>query len=500
MSIDSTKFDEYSVAMPRSIHERLVEHLLQHVRAEHLQEDLCFALWRPSHGAQKFSALLFDCIMPMDDERILCGNVSFTADYLERAARIAGERGAGLALLHNHLGPGWQGMSIDDVDAEQQRAAFALAATGLPFLGLTLGTDEAWSARFWPRTAPKTYECHWCSNVRVVGKQLGMTFHPQLRPAPKYRDELRRTISVWGDTAQSQLVRTHVGIVGLGSVGRLVSESLARMGIERVTMIDFDAVERHNLDRLLGAVMSDANDRRLKVDVALEGFQQSSTAANAIVRPVSESLVDERGFRAALDCDVLFSCVDRPWPRRVLNHIAYAHLIPVIDGGIIVRMKNTRFRGAEWSVRTAGPGRACLACVGTYDPSLVDLERRGLLDDASYLQGLNADHALRRNENVFPFSMSLAAHEVLHLVALVTGLLGMHDLGDQRYHYNLRQMLVEDRVCSVDCETNELIATGDSVYPPESFLRSSFRSNRQSVAQKNSTSNPSSIAIPSSAV
>src|SRR5262249_3312979 len=117
MLIEATRFDDYSVAIPEFIHQRETDHLLQHVRSWRLQEDLCFALWHPSEGAHRFSALLFDCLLPTSDERILRGNVSFTASYLERAARTAGEQKAGLALLHNHLGPGWQGMSDDDVNA-----------------------------------------------------------------------------------------------------------------------------------------------------------------------------------------------------------------------------------------------------------------------------------------------------------------------------------------------------------------------------------------------
>ena len=454
----------YSVAIAEPLDTALQDNLLQHLRQGRKQEDLCFGLWRPSQGSERMTALLCEMIPPRDGERILRGNVSFTAAYIERAVSCARAANAGVALLHSHVGPGWQDVSGDDVEAERGRAALVLAGTGLPLVGLTLGTDGTWSARFWPRTAPKTYQLEWCSTVRVVGKRLRVSFHPRLRPPPRYRDELRRTASVWGDVSQAHLTRAHVGIVGLGSVGRLVAEALARMGVEEVTFIDFDRVERHNLDRLLGAFLPDADQHRLKVEVAREGYLHAANAASPKVRALPASVAEPVGYRAALDCDVLFSCVDRPWGRRVLNHLTYAHLIPVIDGGILVRMKGGVFRGVEWSLRTAGPGRACLSCAGAYDPSAVDLERRGVLDDPTYIQGLDSDHPLRRNENIFPFSMSLAAHEVLHFIALLTGLRNLPDLGEQRYHYNLREMKVEDLACRDYCEFPKLVATGDSVY------------------------------------
>jgi len=105
---------------------------------------------------------------------------SFLPAYFERAVTEAVAENAELAFLHSHLGPGWQGMSDDDVRAEQTHAAAAKGATGLPLVGLTLGTDGAWSARFWEKTSPRVYERRWCTHVRVVGERLSVAYADHL--------------------------------------------------------------------------------------------------------------------------------------------------------------------------------------------------------------------------------------------------------------------------------------------------------------------------------
>lgn len=450
---------EHSAALSADLNRRLLQHLL---RGDG-QEDLCFAVWYPSDGASRRSANLSRPILPQPGERHVHGNASFTPAYFQRALSEARGSDGGLAFLHSHLGPGWQGMSHDDVVAEQSHAAATKAATGLPLLGLTAGTDGAWSARFWNKVGPKQYERAWCKSVRVVGDPFHVTFNDHLDPPPGFRTALTRTISAWGTDAQDTLARLRIGIVGAGSVGTIIAETLARTGIREIVLIDFDTVEEVNLDRMLHATADGASKRQAKVRSLGSGIRSSATADGFRVREIDYSIAEEKGYREALDCDILFSCVDRPWGRAVLNLLAYAYLIPVVDGGILAEVNSrARLRRADWKAHVVGPDHMCLECLGQYSPGLVQAEREGYLDDPSYIANLPADHPIRRNQNVIAFSMAVASLEVLQMLMMVIRPSNIGDVGQQSYHFVPGRMEPPSfDLCLPTCLYPGLIALGD---------------------------------------
>lgn len=449
---------EYSAALTRKVDAALRDHLL---RADG-QEDICFAIWHPSKGATRTTALIRSLILPSEGDRSVHGNASFHPQYFERALGEAAAAGGGLAMLHSHpLGRGWQGMSRDDVLAEHGHAASAYGATGLPFVGLTLAGDSAWSARFWPRVAPRTYERRFCGSVRVVGDLMTPHFYDALIPAPEPSRSQIRTVTVWGTKAQSQIARLRVAIVGAGSVGGMIAEAMARTGVQDITVIDFDRVEEHNLDRLVYATTKDIG--RLKIEVLAEHLRASATATNFLCRPIDAAVYEETGLRAALDCDVIFSCVDRPWGRYVLNAIAYAHLIPVFDGGIAARTnKSGLLVAADWRAHTCAPGRACMACLGQYSSGHVQAEREGLLDDPKYIDGLPSDHPLKSRENVFAFSMACASLQSLQMLYAVVAPLGLPGPLPQLYHSVGGDLEPDQKSdCDAYCAFTPHVASGD---------------------------------------
>ena len=367
--------------------------------------------------------------------------------------------------MHNHLSAGWQDMSATDLVAERDRIAPPTRASGHPLVGLTLGTDGSWSARFWTWDG-HSFHLSWCDKVRVTGQRFQVTFNDAHVPPPKRKPTLQRTIDTWGESCQRKVARLRVGIVGTGSVGCMVAEALARIGVENLVLIDPDMVEDHNLDRLLYAGRTDVG--RYKVDLAAQHLAKSATAYRFDVQTHKAPIQQQTSLLAALDCDILFSAVDRPLPKDLLNRIAYAHLIPVISGGIFIDNKSDDSLGqAAWSVVRVGPERCCLRCDGEYSTSDVTMELDGSFDDPRYIHRSNAIGNTPVNQNVFPFSANLASFMVIEMVRMVISDTWWPDVGG-RLHYSLipGRLSMERKACTTHCSIRDSTATGDQfAYP-----------------------------------
>lgn len=165
---------------------------------------------------------------------------------------------------------------------------------------------------------------------------------------------------------------------------------------------------------------------------------------------------------AALDYDVIFSCVDRPWPRHVLNTLAYSDVVPVIDGGIRLEpAAQGGLRNAYWRSHIAGPGRTCIRCLGQYDVADVQLERDGSLDDPSYIANLPPESPLRVRQNVYATSLAAASALTNQFLSLVVAPSGFGDPGPLRF--DLRQHRVEriEAACVDECSYSGRTGVGD---------------------------------------
>ena len=451
-------------ALTDASHSLAKDHLLCHYREDRLQEDLCFGLWYPSRGRDRLTAILADLVLPHPGEVHLHGNASFEGRYVTRAIREARKRNAGLALLHSHPSPGWQDLSDTDIAAERDEVAYPAQATGKPLLGMTMGDDGYWSARLWEKENDRMVGT-WCRKVRIpAANRYAIHWKPSALASFEDNPLQLRTIDTWGIGTQRHIANLRIGVVGLGSVGALVTEALARMGVSEITLIDPDAIEPHNLDRLLHADKSSVGE--LKVSRARTEALRISTARNVQVLAIAAGVQDENAYRAALDCDLIVSCVDRPVARDVLNYVATSHLIPVIEGGVAVELQTDTgdFESARWRSHLVAPGHACIRCTGQYTSSEVLQELDGSLDDSSYIANLPPE--LRpRNQNVFPFCLGSASMQVNLMVRYLIAADWWPAASRQEYRFIAARTYASTTECQPNCSFRDRVARGDTCSP-----------------------------------
>ncbi|WP_420446292.1 HesA/MoeB/ThiF family protein [Candidatus Poriferisodalis sp.] len=451
--------ESFSVAMTAGTHRALGAVLVRDDR----QEDVCIALYRPSTGETRSTALLTSVVPPSDADRAVHGNATVFGEYMLRGAERARDDGCGLMFAHSHPGAAkWQSMSGPDREAEASYANLIREITGLPLVGMTLATgDGTWSARRWDIGAGTGVDCTHADNVRVIGAQLCVSWNEDLCPSPAASSKQERTVSAWGDKCQADLARRRILIVGAGSVGIDVAARLAASGIQRLTVMDFDVVEEKNLDRLIGAAQRDVRLRRPKIHVARRLALASSTAERPQFEFSDRSVCEPEGLSLALDHDLIFSCVDRPWPRAVLNSLAYSDLIPVIDGGIAIDTNSRgRMLNATWRSHVVRPGRPCLACNRQLDLALVTPDRQGDLDNPSYIEG--AGIAPESNgQNVSALSASVSASLLAQYVSLSVAPGGIGDPGPIQYSLSSHFLDHRDDPIRPHCPVESTEAAGD---------------------------------------
>jgi sulfur carrier protein ThiS adenylyltransferase len=131
---------------------------------------------------------------------------------------------------------------------------------------------------------------------------------------PLSRDELFAALAARnGENNQHVFAATRVGVAGAGGLGSNVAVLLARMGVGRLTVADFDAVEPTNLNRQ-HYTMADLG--RPKVAALAEQLAAINPYARVDAREVrvdSSNVVELFG-----DCNVVCECFDRADQKALL--------------------------------------------------------------------------------------------------------------------------------------------------------------------------------------
>jgi hypothetical protein len=170
---------------------------------------------------------------------------------------------------------------------------------------------------------------------------------------------LSRTIGALGSEAYTRLRSLHIAIIGCGRSGSLMAESLASLGVARLTLVDPDRVEPHNLGEMASVGVESVGRTKVR---AVAGVAGRAAAVGGVVVPVAEPVQSLGSLYAVKPADVLVCCPDAPAARLGAVVLAATYLKPLLDLGTAVLPGSDGPR-IGLDVRLTLPGR-CLVCLG----------------------------------------------------------------------------------------------------------------------------------------
>ncbi len=178
--------------------------------------------------------------------------------------------------------------------------------------------------------------------------------------------------SAIGEKGQSRLLQSHAVVVGVGALGCVSANHLARAGVGKLTLIDRDIVDRSNLQRQLLYDEADAANGTPKA-IAAASRLSGINSGIAIVPHVAD-LTSFNAERLLSGADIIIDGTDNFGVRYLINEVSIKHGIPWVYGGAV---------GASGMTLTVVPGATpCLTCLFPEPPpggSLDTCETAGVL-------------------------------------------------------------------------------------------------------------------------
>lgn len=267
---------------------------------------------------------------------------------------------------------------------------------------------------------------------------------------------LSRQVLAFGEVAQKRLSSLKVAIIGLGGLGCHVAQQLAYLGTN-LLLVDDQKLERSNLNREVGASISDIGQNKVEVAermVKLINPGTKTTAITAKIEDVPPSIITS--------ADIIVGCLDRQFPRLILNRYAVQYYIPYIDLGVGFEKAENGIFEVGGQVKLVMPDGPCLFCHGSIDreilaTELLKPEERHDMQRAGYGLGDEVPQPA-----VISIGGTIASLAVTEILSLITGFKPNHNY---IYYDVINQMvnpvIVKKLETCPACGTNSSAAMGD---------------------------------------
>jgi hypothetical protein len=325
-------------------------------------------------------------------------------------AVLARDDGLAYLAIHNHIGGRTVAFSPVDLASHEHGYPALRQITG-QVVGAVVFTPYAAAGDLWLPDGDRAD----LAEVVIPGGNLY-----RLRPYPAAAStadpQWDRQARLLGDQGQHTLSQLRVAVVGLGGVGSIIVENLARLGVGELALIDDDPVddEGTNLRRLVAAEPDDTG--KPKTDLAARNARRANPDIRLDIVP---ERVESIAARVALQtCDWIFLAADTHAARHWVNQVVNQYLIPATQAGVKIHVADNGEIGQIHTVtRLVIPGEGCMWCNGLIEPTelAIDMHPGQERQAARYVTGVSAPSVITLNGRA-------AFEAVDHFLLAVTGL------------------------------------------------------------------------------
>jgi molybdopterin/thiamine biosynthesis adenylyltransferase/molybdopterin converting factor small subunit len=153
-----------------------------------------------------------------------------------------------------------------------------------------------------------------------------------------------------GSSGQRKIIEGSALIIGAGGLGSPVALYLALAGLGKIGIVDFDVVDRSNLQRQILHQTDDIG--KPKVESARETLLEHNPNINVVTHEAP--ITSDNAFEIISQYDMVVNGADNFATRYLVNDACYLLKKPLIDGSILM------FDG---QATTYLPGKGCYRCL-----------------------------------------------------------------------------------------------------------------------------------------
>ena len=157
---------------------------------------------------------------------------------------------------------------------------------------------------------------------------------------------------LYGSAALARLSALHIAVVGIGGVGSWAAEALARSGVGRLTLIDFDHIAESNINRQIHALSSTLGAS--KVAVMAQRIREINPACG--VQVIDDFMTPDNQAQLLQGVDAVIDAIDQIRSKTALAAYCHAAQLPLmLCGGAGGKTDATQLTVSDLALSTNDP-------------------------------------------------------------------------------------------------------------------------------------------------